>query len=176
MTDCGWRFFHFYSWFSKDFTRAFKWDIICFLIPMGRLSKLLKHFCKNQASTTLCPWVYLLVQGLLQYGPITELIFWKSYLETKSSKVLVISFEHLQKLCIFAKFGRHSSKIEPATPISISKCFGRKFKFERTKSLQILSKVVSYCDLQLVKIWYWYLKALLIYSSMTNFSLYLALT
>ena len=115
-------------------------------------------------------------QGLLQYGPITELIFWKSYLETKSSKVLVISFEHLQKLCIFAKFGRHSSKIEPATPISISKCFGRKFKFERTKSLQILSKVVSYCDLQLVKIWYWYLKALLIYSSMTNFSLYLALT
>ena len=26
---------------------------------MGRLSKLLKHFCKNQASTTLCPWVYL---------------------------------------------------------------------------------------------------------------------
>ena len=111
------------------------------------------------------------IQGLLQYGPITELIFWKSYLETKSSKVLVISFEHLQKLCIFAKFGRHSSKIEPATPISISKCFGRKFKFERTKSLQILSKVVSYCDLQLVKIWYWYLKPLLINSKITNFSL-----
>ena len=110
-------------------------------------------------------------QGLLQYGPITELIFWKSYLETKSSKVLVISFEHLQKLCIFAKFGRHSSKIEPATPISISKCFGRKFKFERTKSLQILSKVVSYCDLQLVKIWCWYLKPLLINSKITNFAL-----
>ena len=109
-------------------------------------------------------------QGLLQYGPITELIFWKSYLETKSSKVLVISFEHLQKLCIFAKFGRHSSKIEPATPISISKCFGRKFKFERTKSLQILSKVVSYCDLQLVKIWCWYLKPLLINSKITNFA------
>ena len=112
-----------------------------------------------------------LTQGLLQYGPITELIFWKSYLETKSSKVLVISFEHLQKLCIFAKFGRHSSKIEPATPISISKCFGRKFKFERTKSLQILSKVVSYCDLQLVKIWCWYLKPLLINSKITNFAL-----
>ena len=30
-----------------------------FLIPMGRLSKLLKHFCKNQASTTLCPLVYV---------------------------------------------------------------------------------------------------------------------
>ena len=114
-----------------------------------------------------CP----IMQGLLQYGPITELIFWKSYLETKSSKVLVISFEHLQKLCIFAKFGRHSSKIEPATPISISKCFGRKFKFERTKSLQILSKVVSYCDLQLVKIWCWYLKPLLINSKITNFAL-----
>ena len=113
----------------------------------------------------------MVIQGLLQYGPITELIFWKSYLETKSSKVLVISFEHLQKLCIFAKFGRHSSKIEPATPISISKCFGRKFKFERTKSLQILSKVVSYCDLQLVKIWCWYLKPLLINSKITNFAL-----
>ena len=109
-----------------------------------------------------------IIQGLLQYGPITELIFWKSYLETKSSKVLVISFEHLQKLCIFAKFGRHSSKIEPATPISISKCFGRKFKFERTKSLQILSKVVSYCDLQLVKIWCWYLKPLLINSKIND--------
>ena len=112
-----------------------------------------------------------LKQGLLQYGPITELIFWKSYLETKSSKVLVISFEHLQKLCIFAKFGRHGSKIEPARPISISKCFGRKFKFERTKSLQIWSKVVSYCDLQLVKIWCWYLKPLLIKSKITNFAL-----
>ena len=111
------------------------------------------------------------IQGLLQYGPITELIFWKSYLETKSSKVLVISFEYLQKLCIFAKFGRHSSKIEPATPISISKCFGRKFKFEHTKSLQILSKVVFYCDLQLVKIWYWYLKPLLINSKITNIAL-----
>ena len=131
-----------------------------------------QSFCKfEKIPCWVWCWKVDLSQGLLQYGPITELIFWKSYLETKSSKVLVISFEHLQKLCIFAKFGRHSSKIEPATPISISKCFGRKFKFERTKSLQILSKVVSYCDLQLVKIWYWYLKPLLINSKITNFAL-----
>ena len=123
------------------------------------------------SKSVVCILSCTLNQGLLQYGPITELIFWKSYLETKSSKVPGISFKHLQKLWIFAKFGRHSSKIEPATPISISKCFGRKFKFERTKSLQILSKVVSYYDLQLVKIWCWYLKPLLINSKITNFAL-----
>ena len=142
---------------------SFSWNTVI-------VSKLESLFWK-QVLIVLSLHTCALGQGLLQHGPITELIFWKSYLETKSSKVLVISFEHLQKLCIFAKFGRHSSKIEPATPISISKCFGRKFKFECTKSLKILSKVVSYCDLQLVKIWCWYLKPLLIYSKITNFAL-----
>ena len=52
-------------------------------------------------------------------GPAGFWIFCKSYLEPKSSKVLVISFEHLEKLCIFTNFGGRSSKIEPATPISI---------------------------------------------------------
>ena len=141
--------------------------LVIFCYPLGSFVSSL-GFLKSESNF---PEIFKPRQGLLQYGPITELIFWKSYLETKSSKVLVISFEHLQKLCIFAKFGRHSSKIEPATPISISKCFGRKFKFERTKSLQILSKVVSYCDLQLVKIWCWYLKPLLINSKITNFAL-----
>ena len=112
-----------------------------------------------------------LEHGRHKGGPTGFWIFCKSYSKPKSSNMVGISFKHLQKLCIFAKFGRHSSKIEPASPISISKCFGRKFKFERTKSLQILSKVVSYCDLQLVKIWCWYLKPLLINSKITNFAL-----
>ena len=34
-------------------------------------------------------------------------------------KAIVISFEGLWKLCIFIKFGGCSSKIEPATPVSI---------------------------------------------------------
>ena len=56
---CGWRSFHSYSWFSKDFTRAFKWDIICFLISMGRLSKLLKCFSENQPCVIKSWWVYV---------------------------------------------------------------------------------------------------------------------
>ena len=70
------------------------------------------HYINDDKGEKNMKWrqQYNTIQGLLQYGPITELIFWKSYLETKSSKVLVISFEHLQKLCIFAKFWRHSSK------------------------------------------------------------------
>ena len=35
------------------------------------------------------------------------------------SKTIVISFEHLHKLCLFTKFGGCSSKIEPATPVLI---------------------------------------------------------
>ena len=41
-------------------------------------------------------------------------IFCKSYSKPKSSNMVGISFKHLQKLCIFAKFGRHSSRIKYA--------------------------------------------------------------
>ena len=34
-------------------------------------------------------------------------------------KVIVISFVHLEKLCRFAKFGGHGSKIRLATPILV---------------------------------------------------------
>ena len=58
LSHCGWSFFHFYSWFLKSFTKAFKWDIICFLILMVWLSKLLKCFSENQLCSIICPWVY----------------------------------------------------------------------------------------------------------------------
>ena len=65
LSYCGWSFFHFYSWFLKNFARAFKWDIICFLTPMGRLSKLLKYFSENQLCGILCPWVYCKIWCIL---------------------------------------------------------------------------------------------------------------
>ena len=44
--------------------------------PMGRLSKLLKHFCKNQASTTLCPPVYHVILGADSYSGAFRTQFW----------------------------------------------------------------------------------------------------
>ena len=73
LSHCGWSFFHYYSWFSKNFTRAFKRDIICLLILMERLSKLLKCFSENQLCGILCPWVYAVLSEILKWRIITHL-------------------------------------------------------------------------------------------------------
>ena len=45
---------------------------------MGRLSKLLKHFCKNQASSTLCPPVYIAVFEDKNVGVLSACVNQKS--------------------------------------------------------------------------------------------------
>ena len=64
-------------------------------------------------------------------------------------------------MCFHTKFGGCNSKNKPATPLRSlkwSRAWQRHFS---RYTLQILWKVVFSWDLELVKIWLWYLKALL---------------
>ena len=71
------------------------------------------------------------------------------------------SFEDYQKMCFLAKFGGCRSKNKPATPLGSLK-WSRAWQHHFSSyTHQTLWKVDFWWDLQLVKIWLWYLKALL---------------
>ena len=63
---------------------------------------------------------------------------------------IVISFEGLWKLCIFIKFGGCSSKIEPATPISILSFWRAWQPYFLCHTLQILFNYVYFKDRQMI--------------------------
>ena len=71
------------------------------------------------------------------------------------------SFEDYQKMCFLTKFGGCCSKNKPATPLGSLK-WSRAWQHHFSSyTHQTLWKVDFWWDLQLVKIWLWYLKALL---------------
>ena len=71
--------------------------------------------------------------------------------------MVLISFEHLQKIHNFGKFGRCSSKIRPTTPISIS-CYQRAWQtFSMIHTLQTFKNDSFFIDEQMILLSFFFL-------------------
>ena len=64
---------------------------------------------------------YMLLESWISVltGFIAGTDFWHFLYRRKYQNMILLSFEHLQKIRIFPKSGGRGSKIEPAMPISI---------------------------------------------------------
>ena len=111
------------------------WSISNFLFCLfGRL-----HWNKgNWVSHVLGIWPYILGLAIDSFTPgrRTGSSFFQILHQQSQQKMVLLSFVDIQKICIFTKFGRCSSKIGPAMPILI-------LKFKRMWQTQFFSHTLQ---------------------------------